>query len=76
MFRAKKTETTHPETWDMPQNAEEFLAWCTDRARLKKPLTEADEAAIRGLIAEHTDENGQVHEHTVTTRVTVLWHIK
>jgi SAM-dependent methyltransferase len=64
------------ETWDMPQSASEFLAWCTDRARLKKPLTEADEAAIRELIAAHTDEKGQVHEHTVTTRVTVLWHIK
>lgn len=64
------------ETWDMPQNAEEFLAWCTDRARLKKPLTETDEATIRDLIASHTDENGQVREHTVTTRVTVLWHIK
>ncbi|MBR4474047.1 MAG: class I SAM-dependent methyltransferase [Oscillospiraceae bacterium] len=64
------------ENWDMPQNAEEFTAWCTDRARLKKPLTEADEAAIRDLIASHTDENGKVQEHTVTTRVTVLWHVK
>ena len=61
------------ETWNIPQKAEAFAAWCADRARQKKPLSAEDERTIREFILSRANAEGMIEELTETTRVTVIW---
>lgn len=63
----------HRETWNTDKSTEDMVAWCTDRAKLRKPLTLEEESAIR-IFVESLSENGAVRECTTTTRVTIIWN--
>ena len=65
----------HDEVWDNEKSAEDMVAWCTDRALLQKKLTEQEQAVIRELISGKAVD-GKVREHTVTTRVKLVWKLK
>lgn len=51
-----------------------MVAWCTNRAKLHKSLTEAQEKSIRDYV-ERQATGGMVLERTSTTRVTMLWRL-
>lgn len=63
------------ETWNPVKPVEDMVNWCMNRARLKKPLSAEDEVSIAKTV-ESFSENGYVREHTVTTRVTVIWDVR
>ena len=65
----------HDDVWDSKKSVEDMKAWCTDRALLQKKLTEEEQAEIRSYV-ESLAVDGMVHEHTTTTRVTVVWKVK
>lgn len=60
------------EVWDYERSTEEMIAWCTDRARLRKELTQAEEQTIAAFV-EGLARDGKVNEQTTTTRVTIIW---
>ena len=51
-----------------------MVAWCTDRALLQKKLTEKEQTVIRSYV-ESLAVDGMVQEHTITTRITVIWNV-
>lgn len=63
------------ETWNSSWSADELTAWCTDRARLVRQLAPADEEAISSLLQGLANSEGIIEETSVTTRVTVIWHV-
>lgn len=65
----------HDEAWDDQRSTENMVAWCTDRARLRKRLTACEEAAIRDYVRGQAVD-GMVREHTTATRVTVVWNVR
>lgn len=65
----------HQDLWQNSKTVEETVAWCTDRARLHRELTDSDEAAIREYVASQAID-GLVEEVTNTTKVTVVWSVK
>ena len=64
----------HDEVWDTRRTTEDMVAWCTNRAKLHKSLTEAQEKSIRDYV-ERQATGGMVLERTSTTRVTMLWRL-
>lgn len=60
------------EVWDSERSTADMIGWCTDRARLQKELTEAEEETIAAFV-EGLAQDGRVKEHTTTTRVTIIW---
>lgn len=64
----------HDEVWDSKKSVEDMVAWCTDRALLQKKLTEKEQTVIRSNV-ESLAVDGMVQEHTITTRVTVIWNV-
>ena len=60
------------ETWHTERATEDMVGWCTDRAKLRKELTPAEEAEIACFVRS-LSENGIVSECTTTTRVTTIW---
>lgn len=63
------------EVWDNQKSIEDMVAWCTDRALLQKKLTKEEQAVIRSYV-ESLSVDGNVQEHTTTTRVTVVWKVR
>ncbi len=61
--------------WESEKTVEDMTAWCTDRARLQRKLTAAEEAAIARFV-EGQAKDGMVLEVTKTTRVTILWRVE
>lgn len=51
-----------------------MIAWCTDRARLRRNLNAEDEQTIRQFI-ESLSLDGTVMETVFTTRVTIVWRV-
>ena len=62
------------EVWKSERTIEDMVAWCTDRARLRKALTSADEQIIREYV-ESVAVDGMVTETVNTTRVTIAWRV-
>ena len=62
------------DVWDSKRTVADTAAWCTDRARLQKDLSPAEEAVIYAYV-ESLAENGLVREVTTTTRVTMIWRV-
>ena len=53
----------HDEVWDTRRTTEDMVAWCTNRAKLHKSLTEAQEKSIRDYV-ERQATGGMVLERT------------
>ena len=64
----------HKEVWNSERSTEDMIAWCTDRSRLKRELTEQDERIIRDYV-ESVALDGKVMETVLTTRVTIVWRV-
>lgn len=62
------------EVWRNKRTPEDMAAWCIDRAKLRRRLDPADEEAIRGVVAAHT-EAGMVEEVVTSTIVTMYWEV-
>ena len=62
------------EVWRNKRTPEGMAAWCIDRAKLRRRLDPADEEAIRGVVAAHT-EAGMVEEVVTSTIVTMYWEV-
>lgn len=65
----------HDTIWDGEKTVEDMVAWCIDRAKLKKQLTAKDEAVIREFV-ESQAVDGIVREITTTTKVTMIWRVQ
>jgi SAM-dependent methyltransferase len=64
----------HKEVWNSERTTEDMIAWCTDRARLRRNLNAEDEQTIRQFI-ESLALDGTVMETVFTTRVTIVWRV-
>lgn len=64
----------HEDAWQSEKPVEAMAAWCTDRARLRRELTDREEQAIARYV-ESQAVDGIVRELTTTTRVTILWQV-
>lgn len=62
------------ESWNSSKSVEYTAAWCIDRARLRRELSERDEGTIREYLSDIA-VNGMISETVDTTIVTMLWHI-
>lgn len=59
--------------WEAPKSLENMIAWCTDRAELKKKLSLDDKKIIKEYL-ESIAADGMVNENTKVTKVTVIWN--
>lgn len=62
------------EQWQIRRPIEKAVQWHTNRARLKKTLSPAEEAAV-GEYLQNIAVDGMVHEESSTTIVSAFWTV-